>query len=188
MPFLSFILSFLVLAPGPQQGTPKPVAKPQPALLGWSANRPLTWDDFQGKPMPTEQLAALTAANIDVQVACKDYVFSSSVKAVFIPQESWTRDKKKATPELLRHEQLHFDITELHARMLRQKISLVKFDCERLNPAFNNLTNAAFAAWKREEFNYDRESNHGLNATKQAFWETQVKQRLALLEKFASQP
>ncbi|MCB2377428.1 DUF922 domain-containing Zn-dependent protease [Hymenobacter sp. BT635] len=174
----------VLLLQGPQPATPKPA----PALIGWSANRPLTWADFQAKPQPTEQLAALTAANIDVQVGCKDYVFSSEVKAVFIPTESWVRDKGKASPELLRHEQLHFDITELHARMLRQKISLIKLDCEHLNPAFKNLTTASFAAWKREEFNYDRESNHGLNTVKQTYWEAQVKQRLALLEKFASQP
>ncbi|UOQ71700.1 DUF922 domain-containing protein [Hymenobacter cellulosilyticus] len=157
-------------------------------LIPWSASRPLTWDDFQGKPLPADQMAALTAANIDVQVGCKDYVFSSEVRAVFMPSESWARDKKKATPELLRHEQLHFNITELHARMLRQKISIIKLDCEHLNPAFKNLTNAAFSAWKREEFNYDRETNHGLNAAKQTYWETQVQQRLALLEQFASKP
>ncbi|WP_167851988.1 DUF922 domain-containing protein [Hymenobacter elongatus] len=173
---------------GPQQGVAKPAAKPAPALITWSATRPLTWADFHSKPMPAEQLAALTSATIDVQVGCKDYVFSSEVKAVFIPHESWVRDKVKASPELLRHEQLHFDITELHARMLRQKISFLKLDCEHLNPAFNNLSNAAFSAWKREEFNYDRETNHGLSPTKQAFWEAQVKQRLALLDKFASLP
>jgi hypothetical protein len=192
MAFLSFLLSFLLLPQGPQQAPAKTAAKPTPppapVLITWSAERPLTWADFQGKPLPADQLAALTAANIDVQVGCKDYVFSSEVKAVFIPQESWARDKNKATPELLRHEQLHFDITELHARMLRQKISILKLDCEHLNPAFKNLSNAAFSAWKREEFNYDRETNHGLSTTKQAFWETQVKQRLTLLNQFASLP
>ena len=68
---------------------------------------------------------------------------------------------------------------------LRQKLSLAKLDCQRINPAFNNLTKAAFSAWQREEARYDQETNHGLNADKQKFWETQVQQRLALLESFA---
>jgi len=188
MSFCSFLLPLLLLVqvPTPPQTSPKPAAAPAPEMLKWSADRPLTWADFKHRPMPSNRLVALTAANIDVQVACKDFVFNSTVTAVFLPQESWVHDAPKASAALLRHEQLHFDITELHARMLRQKLSTVKLDCEHLNPAFNNLTKVAFATWQREEGRYDQETNHGLNTEKQKFWETQVQQRLALLTSFAS--
>jgi hypothetical protein len=95
-------------------------------MLTWSAARPLRWADFKHRPTSPDRLAALTASNIDVQVACKDFVFSSTVTAVFLPRESWVRAAPKASANLLRHEQLHFDITELHARMLRQKPRTVK--------------------------------------------------------------
>jgi hypothetical protein len=189
MALFSFLLPLLLLfqsAAAPRQTTPAPAAKPAKETLGWSANRPLTWADFKARPMGTDRLKALTSANIDVQVACKDFVFSSTVTAVFLPQESWVQDAGKASANLLRHEQLHFDITELHARLLRQKLSTIKLDCQHLNPAFSTLTKNYFAAWQREETRYDVESNHGLNQEKQQFWETQVKQRLALLESFAS--
>ncbi|QNH63572.1 DUF922 domain-containing protein [Hymenobacter sediminicola] len=184
MAFCSFLLPLLLSfqTPAPSQTSPKP----QPEMITWSANRPLAWADFKSRPMPSEHLEALTAGNIDVQVGCTDFVFSSTVKAVFLPQESWVRDAKRASPALLRHEQLHFDITELHARMLRQKLTTVKFDCQKLNPAFNNFTKLAFTAWQREEGRYDQETNHGLNEAKQKFWETQVQQRMALLQSFAS--
>jgi len=182
----SFLLPLLLVfqAPTPSRTSPKPAATPE--MLTWSAARPLSWANFKRQPPSPDRLAALTASNIDVQVACKDFVFSSTVTAVFLPQESWVRDAPKASANLLRHEQVHFDITELHARMLRQKLRTVKLDCEHLNPAFNNLTKAAFAAWQREESRYDQETNHGLNVEKQKFWETQVQQRLALLASFAS--
>jgi hypothetical protein len=184
MIFFSFLLPLLgLMAPAAQNPIPAPAPR-----IAWSAARPLTWADFQGKPQPAEQLAALTAANIDAQIGCRDYVFAGQVQAVFIPAESWVRDAKKASPNLLRHEQLHFDITELYARMMRQKLSLTKFDCEHLQPAFRNLSNASFSAWKREEARYDGETNNGLNEVKQKFWEAQVAQRLALLDKFAAVP
>ncbi|SHI92622.1 protein of unknown function [Hymenobacter daecheongensis DSM 21074] len=189
MHFFSFLLPLLAWLPaqGPA-GQTAPAAAAPADKIAWTANRPLAWADFKGRPLPADQLAALTSATIDVQVGCQDYVFSSQVKAVFIPSESWVRDAKKASPGLLRHEQLHFDITELHARMLRQKLTIVKLDCEHLQPAFKNLSNAAFSAWKREEARYDSETNNGLNEAKQKFWETQVQQRLALLDKFAAVP
>ena len=189
MAFCSLLLPLLLLQfHTPPQTAPKPATPPTPPareMLVWSADRPLTWVDFKARSMATERLQALTSCNIDVQVACKDFVFSSTVKTVFLPQDSWVQNAGKASVTLLRHEQLHFDLTEVHARLLRQKLSTVKLDCQHLNPAFNTLTKNYFSAWQREEGRYDQETNHGLNAEKQKFWETQVRQRLALLEAFA---
>lgn len=186
MPFSFLLLPVLLLLPSFSAPPQAPASSTPPETIAWSAQRPLTWADFKARPQATERLAALTSGNIDVQVGCKDFVFSSTVRAVFLPQESWVRDPAKASASLLRHEQLHFDITELHARMLRQKLNTVKLNCERLQPAFGTLTKTYFAAWQREEGRYDQETNHGLNAEKQKFWEMQVQQRLALLSSFAS--
>ena len=185
MSFFSFLLPALLLGyvsptPAPTQTTP-----PKPEVIAWTAQRKLTWADFKNQPTPADRLAALTSANIDVQVGCQDFVFSSQVQAVFMPTESWVREATKASPDLLRHEQLHFDITELYARRLRQKLSQTQFDCQHLQPKFQNLTKAMFAEWQREEVRYDQTTNHGLNKVQQQFWETQVQQKLAQLEQFA---
>ncbi|MGY2131997.1 DUF922 domain-containing protein [Hymenobacter sp. HD11105] len=183
---LSFISFLLPLLAAFTSAPPAPADAPE--VLAWSANRPLTWADFKSKPTPAEKLAALTSATIDVQVGCTDFVFTSNVRAVFVPTESWVRDSASATPNLLRHEQLHFNITELHARRMRQKIALLKLNCTRLQPTFKNATNVIFAEWQKEEARYDQETNHGLNLDRQKTWEIQVKQRLAMLEQYASKP
>jgi hypothetical protein len=172
----------VVTAPAPA-AAPAPKAEP----IVWSASRPLTMADFQGRPAPTDRLAALTSADIKAGAACRDFVFSGSVQATFDPAMSWFRDATKATPALLRHEQLHFDITEVHARRLRQKLVLfgAKADCAKLQPAFNNLTRAVYAEWEREESRYDQETNHGLNTAKQGYWERQVQIKLEQLKAFA---
>ncbi|AHJ98484.1 DUF922 domain-containing protein [Hymenobacter swuensis] len=166
-------------------GAPAQTAPPAaPAKIEWSANRPLTWTDFKARPT-SDQLAALTSSTIDAKVGCVDYQFSAQVRAVFTPSESWVRNLAQASPALLRHEQLHFDLTEIHARLLRQKLSLVKLDCEKLQPAFGNLTKMAFLTWQRDEARYDQETNHGLNAPRQQAWDQQIQQRLTQLEAFA---
>ena len=112
MVFFSFLV--LLLAQAPPKSAQDP-SKPDPAkeAIAWSAQRPLAWVDFKSKPTAADRLAALTSGTIDVQVSCTDFVFKSSVQAIFLPRESWVRDATKASPALLRHEQLHFDITEL---------------------------------------------------------------------------
>ncbi|GAB3237999.1 hypothetical protein GCM10027346_30160 [Hymenobacter seoulensis] len=181
--FFYFPFSLLLsLLPATEQGTSTPPA--EPAKIEWRAGRPLTWADFKSRPA-TDQLAALTSSTIDAKVGCTDFVFSADVRAVFVPHESWVRDPQRATPALLRHEQAHFDLTEIHTRMLRQKLTLVKFDCLKLQPAFNNLTKVAFLAWQREEARYDGETNHGLNKEKQQAWEQRIQERLQQLEAYA---
>ncbi|GGG48310.1 DUF922 domain-containing protein [Hymenobacter glacieicola] len=179
---LPLLLGLFTAEQGPAAAAP--AAKPAPAKIEWRADRLLTWDDFKSRPT-TDRLAALTSSTIDAKVGCVDYVFSAQVQAVFVPTESWVRDPKRATPALLRHEQVHFDLTEVHARLLRQKLSLVKFDCEKLQPAFSNITKMAFLTWQREEARYDQETNHGLNLPRQQAWEQQVQQKLQQLQAFA---
>ena len=176
-------------APKPQPAT-IPATKPAPAPpIPWSATRRLTMADFQGRPGPSDRLAALTSADIKSNAACRDFVFSSTVTATFDPNTSWFQNPKLASEALLRHEQLHFDITEAYARLMRQKLVAfaAKADCNKLQPAFNNVTKAVYAAWDNEQNRYDQETGHGLNAVRQAAWEKQTQVKLEQLKAFAVQ-
>ncbi|HEX8327012.1 MAG TPA: DUF922 domain-containing protein [Hymenobacter sp.] len=189
----SLLTSFLV-AVALLQG---PAAKPRPAApaaapaaptpIVWSASRPLTIADFQGRPGPSDRLAALTSAEIKAGAACRDFVFSGTVQATFDPKTSWFRNPTTASPALLKHEQMHFDITEVYARLLRQKLVVfqAKANCNKLQPAFDNLTKGVYTEWSREQNRYDAETNHGLNAAKQDYWEKQTQIKLTQLQAFA---
>ena len=176
-------------APGPAHQTP--AAKPAPAapapLISWTAERRLTLADFQARAPMGNPLASSTSSNIKADAACKDFVFSSTVAATFDPNTSWVRNPKTASEILLRHEQLHFDITEAYARIMRQKLQLfaAKANCEKLQPGFNNTTKLVYAAWDNEQNRYDQETNHGLNAVRQALWEKQTAAKLEMLKPFA---
>lgn len=181
---LSFLNSILLLA-GLLQG---PAAKPAPAApIAWSATRPLTVADFLGRPGPSDQLAALTTSDLKADATCRDFVFTGTVRATFNPNTSWVRNPATVSAALLRHEQIHFDITEVYARLMRQKLLVfqAKADCAKLQPAFNNLTKGVYDQWDREQNRYDAETNHGLNAAKQAYWEKQTQVKLEQLKAFA---
>jgi hypothetical protein len=172
----------------PAQTLPAVAAKPAPApLIGWSAARRLTVADFQGRAPLGDPLASSTSSNIKADAACKDYVFSSTAQATFDPNTSWFRNPQKASAALLQHEQLHFDITEVYARIMRQRLQqfAARANCEKLQPAFNNVTKLVYAEWDREQNRYDQETNHGLNAVRQAAWEKQTAAKLEMLKPFA---
>jgi hypothetical protein len=155
--------------------------------LHWSASRPLTLADFKSRPRPGETHAALTSATIVAQVACKGGQFTGHVQAAFDPTASWWREPATATPKLLRHEQLHFDITEVYARRLRQKLAAVRVPCAQLGSAFESLAQGVYAEWEKAEAQYDRDTNHGLKPEPQAQWEAQVQQQLTELAAFADE-
>lgn len=158
---------------------------PVGGTLHWSASRPLVLADFQGRPRPNELHAALTSATIVARVACRANQFTGSVQAAFDPTRSWVRDPAALTPKLLRHEQLHFDIAEVYARRLRQKLADVHVPCAQLGATFDRLSQGLYAEWEQAEDRYDRETNHGLNAEPQRQWEELVQKQLTELAAFA---
>ena len=200
---LSFLTALLMVVPALQGPVLKPrpaattapaatapvvAAKPAPAPpIPWSATRRLAIADFLGRPSYGDQLASSTSSDIKAGASCRDFVFTGTVQATFDPNTSWFRNPKTASEVLLRHEQLHFDITEVYARVMRQKLVAfqAKVNCEKLQPAFNNLTKGVYAEWNREQNRYDQETNHGLVAARQAQWEQQTQVKLEALKAFA---
>jgi hypothetical protein len=146
--------------------------------VNWSTSRRLTWEDFRGHPDEANPHHALTAANLAVNATCKEKGFFYEVSCVFLPTESWTKNTK--SQKLLEHEQLHFDLTEVHARLLRKELQ--QLNCSNLKAKLNPTVNSAFARWKAEQNAFDTASKHGLNAEEQGAWAASISQHLQALE------
>ncbi|MBC7449761.1 MAG: DUF922 domain-containing protein [Hymenobacteraceae bacterium] len=158
---------------------PRPVLNSDSTLL-WTPARRLTWADFKGTAGSTEKLHALTSADMNVQVECTNDVLKVNVQAVFRPLESWT--KSPDSVPLLRHEQLHFDLTEVHARLLRLSLSKLKMTCAQAQTQLQPLIDAAFTNWQHAQDRYDEEARHGLDREGQARWEKQITDQLRVLK------
>ena len=173
------LLPALVFAAPPVTDPPRAVGNTDSTLL-WHVARRLTWADFRGTPGPTEKLHALTSADLNVQVSCANDVLQVNVQAIFRPLESWTKSADSAP--LLRHEQLHFDLTEVHARLLRASLKSLKMTCDQAKTQLQPLIDAAFTNWQHAQDEYDNDSLHGLEPKGQAHWEKQVAEQLRALK------
>ncbi|WP_192820746.1 DUF922 domain-containing protein [Rufibacter sp. LB8] len=176
---LTIWYSSLFLASVPETA-PKP-ASPS-ADIPWAPQKRLTWNDFAGEPAPENSHHALTSTNMEMKVKCEDNQLKFKVEAVFNPRESWTRNKNSA--ELLAHEQLHFDLTELHARQLRKRLSTLTNACQKGAADLNRYATQAFDNWHKEQDQYDKESRHGLDQEVQERWMASVEERFLQLEAF----
>lgn len=149
------------------------------STLVWKPEARLTWEDFRAVPGPRERLHALTSSDLNVQVSCTDDKLTVDVQAVFRPLESWSKSKDSAP--LLAHEQAHFDLTEVHARLLRLSLLKLRMSCQQARTQLQPLVDGAFSTWQKEQDRYDAETNHGLDEKAQARWEKKIGQLLAKL-------
>jgi hypothetical protein len=154
----------------------------------WSATRRLSWTDFQGIAPTRGDESALTAYSLFHGAACTGRNFEFSVIAAFLPRQSWVRPAVLANPttssRTLRHEQTHFDLSEVHARRMRRFFSELTQPCLKTTEELDALAQRFVREEGAAQRNYDTETSHGRVTKKQAEWDTEVGRQLASLGKF----
>jgi len=98
--------------------------------ITWTSNQKLKWSDFKGDMPAGSSAAATTASGIsyDFSTFYKNDKLKTNFKVstFFYPSKSWY-NSNFASEWILAHEQLHFDITELYARKMREELRTFKF-------------------------------------------------------------
>lgn len=148
--------------------------------------RPLTWQDFKGKPAADDGFHASTNSGISyswsARIVGEEIHLVYTVEASFYPQNSWVREKAES---LLAHEQLHFDISELHARFLRKRLAEFQPQGQKdLKRAFRGIYEKTEAARRQMQEQYDLETRHGSSAKAQKSWEQKVVSALRELKEY----
>ncbi len=147
----------------------------------WNEFYKLRWTDFNGSPAET---AAGDAGTV-VQIKAKPFIVNGKVdydiRAFFDRQKSWKRDESR---ELLAHEQLHFDLAELYARKIRQKISELRRAGVDDVKMFNREIEKILTESNEVDMQYDLETLHGALDKNQAEWAASIKADLASLQAF----
>ncbi|MBO3116733.1 DUF922 domain-containing protein [Winogradskyella sp. DF17] len=157
--------------------------------LSWKDNRPLTWADFKARPQSNSSALAQTSSGISFGYSLKtrdgrivDY--NTNVQAHFYPNKSWYL-KDKADGYILKHEQLHFDITELYARHFRKRLKSIRVN-QNLRQQLANLQNDINKAVNKTQKRYDAETNHSINREAQKIWQSTIAKELERLQEFSS--
>lgn len=158
-------------------------------IIIWNP-QPLTWQDFSGDPDLSNPFHANTSSGISYSWSIKqsgdEIEFIHDVQSYFIPEKSWVKPGKQS-PHLLEHEQLHFDITELHARKLRK--AMKEFDIKstkNIKPALQVIYRNIEASRANMQKRFDAESRHSIIPEAQLEWREFIKKELKELEEFSS--
>ena len=140
-------------------------------FIDWESGRLLTWEDFQGAPNTQTNMLAETNSRIGYAWECEGGKFKATVTCRFDRQKSWKKDV--LTDKLLAHEQLHFDITELHARQLRKVFASLEDDaCNMEEEEIKDIANQVRAQWKATQDMYDLDTQHSKDRVAQSICST----------------
>lgn len=155
-------------------------------VIEWHEDRPLVWEDYQKKHVPkeTDELwAAKTVYKVEIEPLNVAVDANNNIRnykeltvvAQFYPKKSWVTQRNDV---LLKHEQLHFDIAELYARKMRYEFSkLQKGKVQRMDD-YQEVWNRNWQACRREQRQYDVDSNHGLDVAENDLWKTRIDAKL----------
>ena len=156
--------------------------------IPWAEDRPLQWEDFRGPADYKLHFDATTTTGIQYSWSLRtkgnDSEFFYEVFTGFDPENSWVKEGKRSE-HLLAHEQLHFDITEWHARKLRKELSSyqVSPNAKReLDQMYKRVNRERIKIQKR----YDLETRHSQDTLAQQKWQALVKNELEKLRDFSN--
>lgn len=174
------------------------------AIIEWDRARPLAWDDFRGKvragaedEQVAESMTSLSwSFRYEIEWIADDCVYTVldiASTAEFHPDGSWVRPDKD-TPDILEHEQIHFDITQIHRERFASTVSDLigrSRDCpngnrrsatrnveRELRELIGQRYEEIWQAHLTEQAAYDTETRHGINRARQSDWTTSVRNRL----------
>ncbi|WP_037320306.1 DUF922 domain-containing protein [Salegentibacter sp. Hel_I_6] len=175
-----FLLIFILVIPLMAQENEK---------LSWAENRVLSWDDFKASPKKHLPYKANTNSGLsfswNATQSNQGIELNYEVGSNFYPNRSWVKEIEEVD-YLLAHEQLHFDITELHARKLRKALSNYEPAASKIKKELNALYAEIEKQHRKMQTEFDKESNHSLNKEAELKWRIFVQEELEQLSAYSS--
>jgi hypothetical protein len=147
-------------------------------------NSVLTWDDFKGRVDRSSKFAANTSSGFDYNASMVGDSMKIVLPTSFNPRESWVKKKQKS-PYLLKHEQVHFDITELHVRKMRKEILAQKYTLKNFNKSVGKILKKYSKETNAFQDQYDNQTEHSINKEQQQVWNKKVADGLKELEDYS---
>jgi len=144
--------------------------------LAWHKDSLLKWNDFKGPVDATSKFHAFTLAQIFFKstwtLKNNKYTFTFTGGSYLNTDKSWSV-KAKQTPELLRHEQVHFDIAEIFSRMYLQTLNSAEYTAT-FKTTIDQITEDILRNMKVMQDLYDEQTDHSKEKKMQARWEIYI--------------
>jgi hypothetical protein len=104
------------------------------------------------------------------------------IGAFIVPNLCWVSKHAVGNYDVLRHEQLHFDIAELFARKFRYDLLQRQIALKKYKKVINKLKNSYYFDLTKMQQYYDDDTNHGTDTKRQVWWQTNIFLQLKELE------
>ncbi|MBK7885185.1 MAG: hypothetical protein IPJ81_16385 [Chitinophagaceae bacterium] len=149
----------------------------------WDAKKKLKWEDFQGIAERDSKYGAISSVRLQLHYKLKDgYLKGFTVCCLFFKNESWTTDNREYG---LSHEQKHFDIGEIQARILRKELASINKRIEYINyKIIDSIVNNAYIKLKDMQTEYDEQTSHSLYYDGQEKWDAKIQVMLDSLKEY----
>lgn len=167
--------------------------------IEWEERSKINWEDFRGeigtfpkRYVGTNDPNAVTTTHIEANwnirevnsIVCQFQITAISATGVFEKNNSWVHENEK-TDYLLEHEQGHFDISEIAAKIFEQAMLYKIFPCPSENYSASQANSIIRDIIENTQINinmqrnYDIETNGGKIESIQKHWNLKIKTDLA---------
>jgi len=171
-------------------------------FIPWSEDQKLTVYDFLGtageypesyeRPDPRNKAftwGSVVPKNYDSEKAssiiCQYQITQIESYGRFHKKQSWVREEVKSDPNVLNHEQGHFDIMEVYARKTESALLLKIFECPDgiynesvIKREIRKLADGIGKKVQEMHDRYDDETDKGSNLAKQRSWDGKINSAL----------
>lgn len=147
----------------------------------WCDTCKLSWQEFNGEIPFGSMYGAVSFVNINFKYNVYSAFIKAEIYAYFNTQDSWVKSK---TDTGLIHEQGHFNIAELYSRKLKKYLSSKKMRRLFIPIKMQRAYKKFYRLMADTQFQYDIETEYGLNSEKQKYWLNRLERELRLFEEF----
>lgn len=152
----------------------------EPERILWNESVKLSWSDFKGAPKKSANFVASTNSGMSFSYSYSlrngeiSYEFSN--ESFFYPETSWYK-KGEVSDYILQHEQTHFDISELHSRILKKRLEEKVFS-KNIKVEVKRLYETVESERIEMQSRYDLETDHSQSEEAEYRWRQFVENQL----------
>lgn len=146
-------------------------------VIYYNSKVPLQWSDFTGAQKKTGDKIATTTSvfgfKTSTSVNGNKTILNIGVYCYFSKLDSWVGTKGQGDI-VLKHEQRHFDITYINARIFIERLKLEKITLENGSVIIQKLFDECNLALAEMQGNYDNATRNGTEVKLQDWWDSKI--------------
>lgn len=154
---------------------------PSADVIYFDNDVPLVWKDFKGTPVAASRAAAITASGFGYKADLKNTgskgQLNIGVYCYFNKNNSWVKDGK-TTDYILTHEQNHFNISYLAAKIFVEKLKAASITNSNYSVLLPRIYNETCDIMNKMQNDYDGQTKNGQVKEIQYKWDDFLSKKL----------